>query len=91
MAALEPSDFMSIFTDGLPQFLDILPPVIREKLQASGELEALIEVVLDYGRPAEVRYRERVERFDTVIISEHDIDFVAVSYTHLTLPTIYPV
>lgn len=79
MAALEPQDFMSIFTDGIPQFLDILPPVIREKLQQSGDLEALIEVVLDYGRPAEVRYRERMERYDTVVISEHDIEFVVKS------------
>lgn len=77
MASIEPSDFMSIFTDGLPQFLDALPPVVREKLQQSGDLDSLIEVVLDYGRPAEARYRDHVERYDSVTITEHDIDFVA--------------
>ncbi len=76
MAALEPQDYMSIFTDGIPQFLDILPTVVRERLQQTGEMEALIEVVLDYGRPAEVRYRAGMERYDNVIISEHDIEFV---------------
>lgn len=79
MAAFEPLDFMSIFTDGLPQFLDILPPVIREKLSTSGDLDSLIEVVLDYGRPAEVRYRERIERYDSATITEHDIEFVVKS------------
>ncbi|MBV6459504.1 MAG: hypothetical protein HONBIEJF_02652 [Fimbriimonadaceae bacterium] len=67
---------MSIFADGLPQFLDILPPVIREKLQVGDDLDRLIEVVLDYGRPAEARYRDRVERMPNQIITEHDIDYV---------------
>ncbi|MBL8061020.1 MAG: AAA family ATPase [Chthonomonas sp.] len=85
MAAIEPQDFMSIFTDGIPQFLDILPPVIREKLQHSGALEEVIEVVLDYGRPAEVRYRDRIDRFDMVTITEHDIDFVVKSVGEFSL------
>lgn len=76
MAALNQSDSMSIFTDGLPQFLDILPPVIREKLQASGELDHLIEVVLDYGRAAEVRFRDHFERYETMIVTDHDLEFV---------------
>lgn len=79
MAALEQSDLMSIFSDGIIPFLEILPPVIRERLQGSGEMDALIEVVLDYGRPAEVRFRDRLERFGGIIVSEHDIDFVVKS------------
>ncbi|HRF58430.1 MAG TPA: AAA family ATPase [Fimbriimonadaceae bacterium] len=70
---------MSLFTDGLPQFLDILPPVVREKLVAAPDLDNLIEVVLDYGRPAEARYRERTERMPNVVVSEHDIDYVVKS------------
>lgn len=85
MAAIEPQDFMSIFTDGIPQFLDILPTVIREKLQHSGALEEVIEVVMDYGRPAEVRYRDHIDRFDSVVISEHDIDFVVKSVGEFSL------
>lgn len=79
MAALESADVMSIFTDGLPQFLDILPPVVRERLGAGTDLDGLIEVVLDYGRPAEARYRDRVDRMPNVVVSEHDIDYVVKS------------
>lgn len=62
--------------DGLPLLLEILPPVIREKLQISPDTHRLIEVVMDYGRPAEVRYADSVERWPNIIISEHDIEHV---------------
>lgn len=67
---------MSILSDGLSQFLDVLPSIVRERLERGPPLETLIEVVLDYGRPAEARYPDSVERFHDVIITEHDIDFV---------------
>ncbi|MBS1723961.1 MAG: AAA family ATPase [Armatimonadetes bacterium] len=67
---------MSFLHDGLPQLLDILPPVVREKLITSPDLGSLVEVVLDYGRPAEARYKDSVERWPGVIVSEHDIEWV---------------
>ncbi len=67
---------MSMHSDGLMQFLDVLPSIVRERLERGPALETLVEVVLDYGRPAEARYRDSVERFHDVTISEHDIDFV---------------
>ncbi|MCC7229859.1 MAG: AAA family ATPase [Fimbriimonadaceae bacterium] len=70
---------MSPYSDGLTQFLDVLPAVVRERLERGESLDALIEVVLDYGRPAEARYRESVERMNDVLVSEHDIDFVQKS------------
>lgn len=79
MAALEKADGMSIFSDGLLQFLEILPPVVRERIQAAHDLDSLIEVVLDYGREAEARFRDRIERMPNVIVSEHDIDYVVKS------------
>jgi stage III sporulation protein SpoIIIAA len=63
-------------TDGIPELLDVLPPAIKERLAASPDVDNLVEVVLDYGRPAEARYRGSVERWPAVIITEHDIDFV---------------
>jgi len=67
---------MSMHSDGLSQFLDVLPSIVRERLERGPALETLIEVVLDYGRPAEARYRDSVERFNDVVVTEHDIDFV---------------
>ena len=48
---------MSMHSDGLSQFLDVLPSIVRERLERGPALDTLIEVVLDYGRPAEARYR----------------------------------
>jgi len=70
---------MSPFSDGIIQFLDVLPAVVRERLERGESLDSLIEVVLDYGRPAEARFRDRVERMNDVVVSEHDIDFVTKS------------
>jgi len=72
-------EFTSIFSDGLPQFLEILPPVVRERLQVSPALESLVEVVLDYGRFAEIRYHHEVERLANVTVSELDIEYVVKS------------
>lgn len=70
---------MLLHADGISQFLDVLPAVVRERLERNDELDGLIEVVLDYGRPAEVRYLGRVERMEDVIVSEHDIEYVIKS------------
>lgn len=60
----------------MKQFLDVLPAVVRERIERENGYDALIEVVLDYGRPAEARYRDRTERMEDVTVSEHDIEFV---------------
>lgn len=67
---------MSLHTDGLTQFLEVLPAVVRERLERAEDLDSLVEVVLDYGRPAEARYRDRVERWADIVVSEHDIAYV---------------
>src|SRR5688572_270371 len=70
---------MSAVTNGLLQFLEVLPGVVRERLEKADGSDGLIEVVLDYGRPAEARYRHRVERMEDIVVSEKDIDFVTKS------------
>src|SRR5688572_22523632 len=67
---------MSAVTNGLLQFLEVLPGVVRERLEKADGSDGLIEVVLDYGRPAEARYRDRVDRMQDVLVTEHDLDFV---------------
>jgi stage III sporulation protein SpoIIIAA len=68
---------MDFHSDGLNQLLDVLPAVVRERLEDAGELDSLVEVVLDYGRPAEARYHGRVERFHDVVVTELDLDHVS--------------
>lgn len=70
---------MSLHTDGLTQFLEVLPAVVRERLERAEDLDSLVEVVLDYGRPAEARYRDRVERWADIVVSEHDLAYVEKS------------
>ena len=65
--------------NGLSKLLDVLPPVVREKLHERPDLNSLIEVVLDYGRPAEARFLESMERWPNLVVSEHDLDYVVKS------------
>lgn len=67
---------MDRFHQGLLQLLEVLPAVIREKLDSHPDLNQLVEVVLDYGRPAEVRFLKSVERWPGTIVSEHEIEHV---------------
>ncbi len=67
---------MSLYVDGLNQLLDVLPPTVRRHLEDANELDCLIEVVLDYGRPAEARYRDRVVRMPDLIVTAEDLDYV---------------
>lgn len=66
---------MAKLPDGLLQLLDVLPPVIREKLDNHPDVNSLVEVVMDYGRPAEARFLRSVERWPGNVITEHDIEF----------------
>ncbi len=70
---------MSKSTNGLSLLLDVLPPAVRDKLRQSPDIHDLIEVVLDYGRPAEARFPASVQRWPDLAITEHDIDYVVKS------------
>lgn len=70
---------MPFNSDGLPQLLEVLPLVVRERLLSHPQLDELIEVVLDYGRPAEARFLGSVERWPEIVVSEKDLDFVVKS------------
>jgi len=47
-------------TDNLYQLLDVLPPRLREALEREVPLDDLLEIVLDLGKPSEVRFGSRV-------------------------------
>ncbi|HTQ10139.1 MAG TPA: R3H domain-containing nucleic acid-binding protein [Fimbriimonadaceae bacterium] len=67
---------MSLYSDGVSQLLEVLPPQVRKRLEEANDFENLIEVVLDYGRPAEARYRDRVVRMPELPVTFDDIDYV---------------
>jgi stage III sporulation protein SpoIIIAA len=45
---------MNRYSEGITEFLNILPGIIRQRIEELGT-DGLVEVVLDYGRPAEAR------------------------------------
>lgn len=69
---------MSFRQDGLQEFLNILPLSVRERLHLQ-DLAKLVEVVLDYGRPAEARFSDHFDRMNDLVVTRHDIDFVVES------------
>lgn len=69
---------MSRYSDGITEFLNVLPGIVRQRLEDLGT-SSLVEVVLDYGRPAEARFIDHVERFHDVVVTDLDIDFVSKS------------
>jgi stage III sporulation protein SpoIIIAA len=60
----------------LEELLQALPTVIQKRIREAPDADRVIEVVMDYGRSAEVRYMDRVERLDDYPISEADISYV---------------
>jgi stage III sporulation protein SpoIIIAA len=52
---------------------------MQDRLRASERLESLIEIVLDYGRPTEIRFLDGVERWEEIMVTEKDLDHVVKS------------
>lgn len=66
-----------ISTDNLDLLLHVLPPSISEAIFKTGNVESLIEVVLDLGRFPEARYIDRSVYLNQSPITHEDIKFVA--------------
>jgi stage III sporulation protein SpoIIIAA len=63
--------------DDLELLLDVMPPAIRQAIAAwTGGGEALIEVVLDLGRPPEARFAERGADITPAAVTREDIAHV---------------
>src|SRR4051812_30950272 len=63
-------------TDDLDALLDVLPPRIRQPLEAMPDRRDLLEVVMDLGRLPEARLPEREVLLSAEAISTDDISFV---------------
>jgi len=63
-------------TDNLTQLLDVLPPTIRQHLEQRGNLEDLLEIVLDLGRVPEARFPTYGVELGEEVVTETDIEYV---------------
>ncbi len=66
-----------VIDDDQDALLDILPPHIREPLCQQDDINELLEVVLDLGRPPEARFPRREVVLNPQETSQKDIDYVA--------------
>lgn len=64
-------------TDNLDLMLAVLPEPIRDALARAGNMESLIEVVLDLGRQPEARYTARALYLDESLVTHEDLHYVA--------------
>jgi stage III sporulation protein SpoIIIAA len=67
-------------TDDIHQLLEVLPQAIGQRilsLQTQHTLGGLIEIVLDLGRPPEVRFQHKELELTDVDVTRHDLAFVA--------------
>lgn len=64
-------------TDELDLLLGVMPPHIRRVIESKGEhIDLLIEIVLDLGRPPEMRFPDHMEELPVENASREDIDHV---------------
>jgi stage III sporulation protein SpoIIIAA len=61
-------------TDNLDQLLEILPTPIKQSLEAYGQLDLLVEVVMDLGRSPEARYFAETRYLSETPVSQADLD-----------------
>lgn len=63
-------------TDDLDTLLDVLPPRIQDAVRARPNNYALLEIVMDLGRPPEARYPHEEAILSDGEITEDDINYV---------------
>ncbi|MDH7570281.1 MAG: AAA family ATPase, partial [Armatimonadota bacterium] len=62
-------------TDNLEQLLEVLPPRFQQQLAHHDHLDEMLEIVMDLGREAEVRFPGNAIYLDGTVTQE-DIDYV---------------
>jgi stage III sporulation protein SpoIIIAA len=65
-----------VVSSELDALLDVLPPHIRELIYQQPDCSELLEVVLDLGRPPEIRFPHRDLILDSKEVAHGDIDYV---------------
>jgi stage III sporulation protein SpoIIIAA/predicted RNA-binding protein Jag len=67
---------MAKINEELLKLLEVLPPRVKQALQARKDVNALIEVVLDLGKLPEARFDKEVFYIPGDPVSQEDIDYV---------------
>ncbi len=62
--------------DDLSLLLEVLPPRVCEALRKEPEIENLVEVVMDLGRVADVRFFEKDIRLSDIEVTPEDLEYV---------------
>ncbi len=65
-----------VITDDLGALLDVFPPHIQQSLNEQADLNELLEVVMDLGRPPEARFPRREAILHPKDVSEQDLDYI---------------
>ncbi|MEN6356331.1 MAG: R3H domain-containing nucleic acid-binding protein [Armatimonadota bacterium] len=63
-------------TDNLDQLLNVLPALIRQRLEEQEDVEDLLEIVMDLGREPEARFPLRVMQLSDIAVKAEDIAYV---------------
>lgn len=63
-------------TDDIGALIDVLPPLIADRLREGDRFEDLLEVVLDLGRPCDARYVDGDVQVASQEITWDDIEYV---------------
>jgi stage III sporulation protein SpoIIIAA len=71
-------------TDNLDLLLGVLPAQIRDAVSGAGQLESLIEVVMDVGRRPEARYTAHSLYLTEDPVAREDLEFVEHRVGHFT-------
>lgn len=67
---------MSKIDEELQKLLEVLPSRVRQALLKHPDVNSLIEVVLDLGKPPEARFEGKVFYIPGDLVSQEDLDFV---------------
>ena len=78
------SDREHASTDNLDLMLAVLPEPIRAALGRAGNMDSLIEVVLDLGRRPEARYTAHALYLDDSVVTREDLQYVATRVGQFT-------
>jgi len=67
---------MAKTSEELKKLIDVLPIRIKRDIYDSSDLEDLIEVVLDIGKPPEARFSKRTLLIEKDTVTDEDIEYV---------------